>query len=382
MKQYLDLLNKVSKEGVEKEPSRPGMPNTLSIFGYQYVYDLEKEGFPLLTTKRMSIQHVLTELLWFLKGHTNIKYLIDRKCNIWNQDAYRYYVKVLNKEIFKNKVVSTHLMQPVFDSEDKSYTHRLYTLEEFVETIKNTNYKELPEADSADYVLGDCGKQYGYQWRGNELTRPDQLVDLIYGLKTNPMSRRHIITAWRPEDLADMALPSCHSFVQFNCRKVDQKEREEESRETGLDLKDIPEYYLDCQLYQRSADVFLGVPYNIASYSLLVHIISFLCNMKPGKFIHSFGDVHMYDNHSNAVEEQLKREPFPSPEIVIGENEFVEEAISKFKEFDTLNSEEAKLDLIYESLEKLLKGLEQENSVYMIDYNHLGPIRAELSTGI
>lgn len=227
---------------------------------------------------------------------------------------------------------------------------------DFILAIKEGKFNQLKRFEKENYTLGDCGKQYGWLWRNwksqpifgdgknNEIVEQgnryisgqvqiDQLKELIKGLKNNPMSRRHIITAWNPATLDDMALNACHAFVQFNCRPIPWEEKlEMAKRHLNVDMENlaiteaaagnsnfgpIPQYYLDCQLYQRSADVVLGVPYNIASYALLTEIIAKICNMIPGEFIHTFGDVHIYENHLDAVEEQLKRECRELPKLNI-----------------------------------------------------------------
>lgn len=320
MQQYHELLKTIKEKGTYKPPARENMPGTLSLFGYQNRYDLQN-GFPILTTKKVNFKHIVVELLWFLKGDTNVKYLIDNGCNIWNEDAYNYYKKKYPKSEIK------------FD--------------DFIDFIKNPLTETgLPrilffEQPADNYTLGDCGKQYGWLWRkwdggfndglGNYYPNDvDQIKDLIKGLKSNPMGRRHIVTAWNPSTLDDMALNACHAFVQFNCRLLSDEQRKvlflkqnavsSKDKElldtTDYDNVEIPRYYLDCQMYQRSADSFLGVPYNIASYALLTHILAKICNMVPGDFIHSFGDVHIYDNHMEAVDEILTRTPTELPTLV------------------------------------------------------------------
>lgn len=281
MKQYHDLLQHILDNGVVKESGRSNMPNTLSVFGYQMRFDL-REGFPMVTTKNVSFKNIVVELLWFLKGNSNIKYLVDNGCNIWNEDAYNYYKK----------------------------RGGLLSFKEFIDSIGK-------RCGVSGITLGDTGEQYPKLWRkwiGQTMFTPDagyheqhidQIAELIKGLKNNPMSRRHIITAWNPATVNDMALPACHSFVQFNVR---------EYQKLSGSYK-----VLDCQLYQRSADSVLGVPYNIASYALLTHIIAKVCDMEVGNFVHSIGDAHIYENHINAVKEQLSRNPdlYGLPKLII-----------------------------------------------------------------
>jgi thymidylate synthase len=230
MQQYLDLLRHIKEHGVRKN-DRTGV-GTISVFGYQMRFDLQK-GFPLLTTKKLHLRSIIYELLWFLNGDTNIKYLNDHKVSIWNEWA---------------------------------------------------------DAN------GNLGPVYGYQWRhwktpdGREV---DQIANLIHSLKTNPDSRRHIVSAWNVADVDNMALPPCHALFQFY----------------------VADGKLSCQLYQRSADVFLGVPFNIASYALLVLMVAQVTGYEPGEFVHTLGDAHLYLNHLEQVDVQLSREPRGLPQI-------------------------------------------------------------------
>lgn len=323
MKQYHQLLQDIKEKGTLKSAAREGMPGTISLFGYQMRFNLQ-EGFPLVTTKKISFKNIVVELLWFLKGDTNIKYLVDNGCNIWNEDAYNYYRKI-NKDKLPIELLG--------DTINNEGNLDLLTFQEFIIIIKVRNFDNLPSYNK--YTLGDCGQQYGKLWRSWEPSFDnvwgiDQLKELLDGLKNNPMGRRHIITAWNPATLNDMALNACHAFVQFNCRKLSFEQRIEWAKKNiNPDLfenlyitelaesESCPKYYLDCQMYQRSADVVLGVPYNIASYALLTEIIAEVCNMIPGEFIHTFGDVHIYENHLDAVEEQLQREPRELPKLNI-----------------------------------------------------------------
>jgi thymidylate synthase len=390
MKQYHDLLRAIQEKGIIKSESRENMPYTQSLFGYQMRFDLS-EGFPLLTTKKINFKHIVVELLWFLKGDTNIKYLVDNGVNIWNEDAYNYYNKFITR--YCEQSGGEPPFNIVYEDIQESKL-RPYTFEEFVDTLK-LNCHDLLPSQGCQYVLGDCGKQYGWLWRnfGQHVTPPDsegmsfgstgvdQVEQLIKGLKSNPLGRRHIITAWNPLTLDDMALNACHAFVQFNCRPLSIEKRYEiwnsetapnvinyaapgegSNNEKRADDANIPKYYLDCQLYQRSADVFLGVPYNITSYSLLTHIVAKLCNMIPGEFIHTFGDVHIYENHKEQVEEILKREPRELPKLKISNNGFWENIQKDFS-------------VEYFQLMKV-SDFELQN------YNPHPPIKAKLSTGL
>lgn len=263
MKQYLDMCRYILEHG-EDRPDRTGT-GTRSVFGYQTRYDLRK-GFPLLTTKKMYLRPIAEELLWFIKGDTNIKYLVDRNVKIWNEWPYEDFKK---SEDFNGE-----------------------TLEEFVEKIKND--------DDFAKKHGNLGPVYGAQWRNFNNEGTDQLMKLIDSLKNNPFSRRHIISAWNPSQVDEMALPPCHTLMQFY---------------VSSDKK-----YLSCQLYQRSADTFLGVPFNIASYALLTCMLAQVCGYEPKEFIHTIGDAHIYKNHFDVVKTQIEREPLPLPRLVLNKD--------------------------------------------------------------
>jgi thymidylate synthase len=273
MKQYLDMLQDILDSGEERQ-DRTGT-GTLSIFGHQTKYDLQK-GFPAVTTKKLWFKGVVHELLWMLSGATDIHYLVKNGVNIWNDDCYRYY---LNKKEKEKRRWQSH------------YEIKILTKEEFVERAKNNK------------LASDLGNVYGMQWRrwnngdpdiDGKMTQTDQLYKLLRGLKENPYSRRHIISAWNPADLENSALPPCHAMFQFYVSN-DKK--------------------LSCQMYQRSGDAFLGVPYNIASYALLTHMIAKECGFDVGNFIHTLGDVHIYKNHVNQVRRQLQNKPLNLPEL-------------------------------------------------------------------
>lgn len=375
MQQYLELLREIKRSGTYKPAAREGMPGTQSLFGYQFRHDLSK-GFPLLTTKKMFFRGIVTELLWFLRGDTNIKYLVDRSVNIWNEDAYNYYVKIASKNTGSE---ANHIY---YDNKDQ--TLRMFKFDEFVEIIKQHTYADLKSIYSWEkYTLGDCGYQYGKIWRSwkvidinpiyeycdvplrdsweTTMKSVDQISNLVNQLRKSPESRRHILTAIDPGHDNDLALYWCHALVQFNCRPMTRDERREWIKNNTI-FGEIPKYFLDCQLYQRSADSFLGVPFNIASYALLTHILARMCNMVPGEFIHTFGDVHIYENHQEAVEEQLSRIPSELPTL---------------KLIEDINWEKFDIDEILQHLELSLSlGIELEG------YNPQKAIKAELSTGL
>ena len=285
MKQYLDLMKYIRDEGVKKE-DRTGT-GTISVFGYQMRFDLA-ESFPLLTTKKVNLDSIIHELLWFISGNTNISYLVKNGVNIWNDWPYQSYLKQLNQE--KN--------YPIHSKEWKE------KMKEFIEKVKND--------DDFAKVYGDLGPVYGRQWRDFEGV--DQLDRVVKDIKSSPDSRRLIVSAWNPKDIPIMVksgLPPCHTLFQFY----------------------VSEGKLSCQLYQRSADVFLGVPYNIASYAILTLMIARVTGLEPGEFIHTLGDAHLYSNHLDQVEEQLRRKPFAGPQLLInkGKNNIFDFFVEDFE---------------------------------------------------
>ena len=269
MQQYLDLVRHIRDHGVKKE-DRTGT-GTVSIFGHQMRFDLA-QGFPLVTSKKVHLKSILHELLWFIRGDTNIRYLVENGVGIWNDWPYQNWLRETGQ-----------------DTSLKKYSPEWRAvMKEFIEKIKT-------DSDFAAQY-GDLGPVYGKQWRN--FGGVDQLTQLIEDIKSNPDSRRLIVSAWNPRDIPVMVksgLPPCHSLFQFYV--VDGK--------------------LSCQLYQRSADVFLGVPFNIASYAILTMMIAQVSGLGLGDFVHTFGDAHLYLNHMDQVEEQLSRSTFDLPTMKI-----------------------------------------------------------------
>lgn len=270
MKQYLDLLSRIKNEGIVKS-DRTGT-GTRSVFGHQMRFDLA-EGFPLLTTKKVFLKGIIHELLWFLAGDTNIKYLVDNGVHIWDNDAYRYY----------GELCAANNVEPI-------------SKEDFLVAASQQTPSPIES-----YAYGDLNHVYGYQWRSwpkDNGEAIDQIKQVIDTIKRNPDSRRMIVSAWNVAEVEDMALPPCHVLFQFY----------------------VANGKLSCQLYQRSADTFLGVPFNIASYALLTMMIAQECGLQPGEFVHTLGDTHLYLNHMEQVDEQLSRTPRKLPTMRINPN--------------------------------------------------------------
>lgn len=256
MKTYLKLVEDVLKHGLDKK-DRTGT-GTRSLFGYQMRFPLS-EGFPLVTTKKIYYKAIVHELLWFIKGDTNIKYLVDNQVNIWNDWPFETY--------------------------KKSADYQGETIKEFAEKIKNS--------DEFAKKHGDLGPVYGAQWRN--FNGVDQLAYIIDLIQNKPESRRMILSAWNPAEISDMALPPCHTLIQFY----------------------VNNNQLSLQLYQRSGDIFLGIPFNIASYALLLSMVAQVTNYEVGDFVHTIGDAHIYHNHFDQVKLQLTREPKALPKLVL-----------------------------------------------------------------
>ena len=276
MRQYLDLCKYVLENGEERD-DRTGT-GTISSFGHQLRFDLS-DGFPLLTSKRVYYPAVFKELLWFISGDTNIKWLVENKVRIWNEWPYEKY--------------------------KKSSDYQNESMDQFIDKI-------IEDDDFAE-KHGDLGPVYGKQWRNFDGV--DQLQNAIDTIQNNPTSRRILISSWNPSEVDDMALPPCHTLMQFYV-----------STNGALSL----------QLYQRSADLFLGVPFNIASYALLLHLVADVCDLKVGEFVHTFGDVHIYKDHIEQVKLQLQREVRPLPKLKLNKHHDNIEAY-RYEDIEILN---------------------------------------------
>jgi len=341
---YLRLLKDILQNGLVKQ-DRTGT-GTISVFGRQIRHDM-KNGFPLLTTKKMPFKTVTTELLWFLQGNTNIKYLVDNNCHIWDGDCYKNYLSTYKKDLGDGNFESNggdSFYEP--DPNTKYGKLRPYTQEEFIDKIKTD--------DKFANKWGDLGPIYGAQWRGrlkgygfNEITgaplgygidpKLDQIQNLINDLKTNPDSRRLMVNAWNVGELDQMVLPPCHYGFQVYTRELSEDERNEirdmqyltnnlhqalKGSDTKIDWENIPTRAISLMWNQRSVDTFLGLPFNIASYGLLLMMLADEVNMVPEELIGNLGDVHLYSNHIEQAKEQITREPMKLPRVHVRDGIF------------------------------------------------------------
>lgn len=333
--EYFRLLDLILTKGKRKK-NRTGT-DTIGVFGAQARFDLST--FPLLTSKRMAIKSITHELLWFIKGDTNIKYLVDNGCNIWNDDAYRNYLNIC-----KSKNISSP-----------------YSKEEYIKLIKSSDQFANQYGDLGQGTYGQMWRRFPYFTeteknpntphmldRGSDsllnLGVVDQLTKVLNKLKTNPDDRRMIVSAWHPYWVDHCALPPCHTLFHFNTEELtvdervalagnkinaytpdnsmqfNNKEQEDAAYHRYCDQAGIPRRRLNCLLYQRSCDTFLGVPFNIASYGMLISMVAQVTNMLTGEFVHTYGDLHIYENHISQCKEQMTREPKAAPRLVLNPN--------------------------------------------------------------
>lgn len=373
-KQYQDLLQDILDRGTVKG-DRTGT-GTISTFGRQIRHNM-KDGFPLLTTKKVPFKLVLTELIWFLKGDTNIKFLVDNGCNIWNGDAYKNYAN-------KSKTIEVWNEDGSMTATSPASHYDFLTIEEFVERIKTD--------DDFAKKWGELGPVYGKQWRDwqvNELgdgaygttnddgymkysffghvdiQRIDQIANIIQEIRTNPDSRRLIVSAWNVGEIDDMVLPPCHNFFQFYTRELTLNERMvlagHDSKWVSpmtveaWDRDNIPTRAISLMWNQRSVDTFLGLPFNIASYALLLEIVAKEVNMVSEELIGNLGDTHLYSNHIEQAKEQIGREAFELPKLKINDS-------WKFGSSSPVFADKLELDMFE-----------------LIDYKSQGVIKAPLS---
>lgn len=332
MKQYLELLKEVRDTGVSRLPARAGMPSTVELFAKTIEMDCS-EHIPIVTTKKVSFHNILVELLWFLKGYTNIYYLHEQGVHIWDDDAYKHYLR--NCRFGKGQ-------EPL-------------SKDDFIAKVGTK--VQVPEVSPNYVYYGDLGNVYGAQWRRFGGTY-DQLVALIKSLNFEPLTRYHIVTAWDPTDFFGdkptgiAALPCCHNY--FQCQVE------------GKDLNMV--------VFQRSADMFLGVPYNLTSYGLLLHILAALTNLRPNKLTWVGGHCHIYENHMDQVNEQLSQEPLePSARVHLTETFNTKLQVVR-KSLQTPGTAEYSLKWFIDKLEP--------HDIQLVDYKHLEPIKAPLSVGI
>lgn len=359
MKQYLDVLNKILKNGRRKGGARENMPETIGI-SHAVIQMNMKDGYPLLTTKKMYFRGIVEELLWMLRGETNIKTLINKNVNIWNGDAYRWYLKTCNDndiEIFFTEI--KHFVDFINSYDNDIVFYENSQLEFHIESLKNIKY-----------IVGDLGKVYGHQWRNQNGV--DQISKIIDDLKSRPYERYKILDGWNISDFNESALMPCHLLYQFICSPLTFEERFDYAITNGydefdldiglgntsdvdiyLDELNVPKYLLDLNMYQRSVDSAAGMPFNLASMSLFLKIIAKTCNMVANEATWIGGDTHLYVDHLPMVEEQLKREPYKLCDININKE---------------LNSLEDILSLKYEDFE-------------LINYEYHPPIKLNISTG-
>lgn len=332
-KKYFDLLNLVLNEGVISN-NRTGV-KTYSVFGAQTRFNLNN-GFPLLTTKQVHFKSIVHELLWFLNGDTNIKYLVQNGVNIWTDWAYKKYCDFTS---VNEGGWWDDSMRHNWDG-----TLSMYSKEEFSERIVADKKVDSYDGgkDKFSKIWGDLGYgTYGSMWRNFPCADGEngvnQIQKVINTLKMNPEDRRMIVSAWHPDLVDNVALPPCHVMFHFNTSLLSFKERRDYFNKNYnvsiefpkdaapykmtcyMDEMKVPKRKLNCLMYQRSADLFLGVPFNIASYSLLMHLMAREVNMVPNEFVHTFGDLHIYENHIEQVKEQLSRKPFAAPTLWLNE---------------------------------------------------------------
>lgn len=348
---YKKLLKEIISNNNSSLPSgREGMPNTKSSFALHAKYKVEETDFNICTAKKVDFKNITTELLWFMKGFTNVSWLNRRGNYIWNEDAYNYYEKLMRRH------------------GNRETKHTILTFKEFDNLLKvgadhtdprmETLKKQCADIryHGVEYDLGDCGKQYGWLWRNND--NVDQLVNLITSLKQNPFSRRHILSAWNVRTLHEMALPACHSFAQF---KVEQNK--------------AGQFWLNTHLTQRSGDMFLGVPYNVSSYSLLTIMLARVLGYNTGEFSHIIVDAHIYEDHLDAVEEYLD-----SPNERYPVLEFSQKYLEYEKKVKDALNNDVDVKLLLTTINNWINSIDY-NDIQLKGYLGNKVIKAKLHTG-
>ena len=361
MKNYLRGIDLIKDHGYVVPPARTGMPSRTVYDSLQLRFTFNR-GFPIITTKKMAWKQIVTELFWFLQGGTNIKYLIDNNCHIWDDNAYQWYR-------YHNQ-----------------HEPNLMSKEDFIEAIAHCNPDDLLDKPLLDYQIGDLGMVYGHFWRNAFNT--DQFQDLIDNIRENPFSNYHNVTAWKPNltDHENSCQPNCHIYYQVTVRRLSHPNRRallmkyldtktlttisNKKLNEMLDTYNIPKYGISLNVLQRSADYFLGVPFNISSYALLTYIIAYLTNTIPINFVWNGMNTHIYSNHTQQVDEQFKREPMKLPKLGIK----TDNGIKDFELF-MLHDENKTRDI-----DEFLNRFSPEQFV-LINYQSHPAIKGELSVG-
>jgi len=348
-KQYQDLLQDILDNGIKKQ-DRTGT-GTISVFGRQIRHKMS-EGFPLITTKKMAWKTMVTELLWFLRGDTNIKYLVDNNCHIWDGDAYKRYsvitgmstqVESLTQEEFIDKIKTDNGFANTWGELGPIYGKQWRSWAKFNEKVYTKQVREVPEG-------GRFAETRNVNWiGGSEVAYIDQIQTLINDLKTNPDSRRLMVNAWNVGELDQMVLPPCHYGFQVYTRELSESERfnwygnkigshmHHDHIEQEMNENNVPKRAISLMWNQRSVDTFLGLPFNIASYGLLLQIIAKEVDMVPDELIGNLGDTHLYLNHIEQAKEQISREPFELPTLRIASGPLDDIAHHEIMDFDILN---------------------------------------------
>lgn len=326
MNEYIKGADIILKRGYMQNSARAGMPGTKDYSGLQLRFNLADDKIPMVTTRHISFKLIMAELLWMLRGDTNIKYLVDRNCNIWNDNAYKWYCHLRKNANLQFN--GWNLNETPILTQDEFIAHIMEGT-----SLAQHIYTYTVNDETLEYKLGDLGRIYGHQWRKRKI---DAIAELVEGIKINPLSRQHKVTAWVAEDMDydHCAQPNCHGDFIITCRPLNAETRIKLLKET-LKVKDlkigideintyfkklnIPEYEITMNLNQRSGDYVLGVPFNIVSYSVLLHIIGLLTNTVPKMLVMTINNAHIYKDHIRDFKVQLEKKPFPLPSLIIND---------------------------------------------------------------